>query len=71
MLRPYYSDYKGSPQEFISSAKWGFLYQGQHSCWQEQPRGTFSFDLPPESFINFLRTMIKWLTHSMAYAFTA
>ena len=51
----YYSDYQGSPQEFISSAKWGFLYQGQHSCWQEQPRGTFSFDLPPETFINFLQ----------------
>jgi maltooligosyltrehalose trehalohydrolase len=51
----YYSDYEGSPQEFITSAKWGFLYQGQHSCWQEQRRGTSSFDLPPESLINFLQ----------------
>jgi len=25
----YYTDYHGSPQEFISSAKYGYLYQGQ------------------------------------------
>src|SRR5213595_2177650 len=25
----YYSDYSGNPQEFISAAKYGFLYQGQ------------------------------------------
>ena len=30
----YYSDYTGSPQEFISSLKWGFLYQGQYYSWQ-------------------------------------
>src|SRR5262249_41717177 len=26
----YYSDYTGTPQEFISALKWGFLYQGQY-----------------------------------------
>jgi maltooligosyltrehalose trehalohydrolase len=50
----YYSDYRGSAQELISVAKWGFLYQGQRSRWQAQRRGTPAFDLPPESFITFL-----------------
>ena len=51
----YYSDYQGSPQEFISTAKWGFLYQGQYSIWQKKPRGTDCLDLAPECFINFLQ----------------
>jgi maltooligosyltrehalose trehalohydrolase len=34
----YYSDYKGSPQEFISTMKYGFLYQGQRSSWQGKSR---------------------------------
>src|SRR5690606_8035305 len=32
----YYSDYLGSPQEFISAAKYGYLYQGQWYGWQQQ-----------------------------------
>src|SRR5579862_4024545 len=39
----YYSDFKGSPQEFISAAKWGFLYQGQRSRWQKKTRGSAAF----------------------------
>ena len=35
----YYHDYLGSPQEFISAAKRGFLYQGQYYPWQRQLRG--------------------------------
>ena len=35
----YYTDYKGSPQEFVSAAKYGYLFQGQPYCWQEAPRG--------------------------------
>lgn len=35
----YYDDYLGSPQEFISTARRGFLYQGQYYTWQKQPRG--------------------------------
>lgn len=50
----YYHDYTGSPQELISSAKYGFLYQGQHYAWQEQRRGTPSLDLPASRFIAFL-----------------
>jgi maltooligosyltrehalose trehalohydrolase len=35
----YYLDYVGRPQEFISSLKYGFLFQGQWYHWQKQPRG--------------------------------
>lgn len=50
----YYSDYLGAPQEFISSAKFGYLYQGQHYSWQKKARGTPTFGLPPAVFINFI-----------------
>jgi maltooligosyltrehalose trehalohydrolase len=50
----YYSDYRGSPQEFISAAKRGYLYQGQWYTWQRQPRGTPSLDIAAEHFISFL-----------------
>jgi maltooligosyltrehalose trehalohydrolase len=49
----YYTDYKGSPQEFISAAKWGYLYQGQWYDWQEARRGTPSLDLEPTNFVTF------------------
>lgn len=49
----YYSDYLGSPQEFISSAKYGFLYQGQWYVWQKQNRGSPSLHLHPSNLINF------------------
>jgi maltooligosyltrehalose trehalohydrolase len=51
----YYSDYCGSPQELISIAKWGFLYQGQYSTWQRQRRGFNSFGLEPACFVNYLQ----------------
>jgi maltooligosyltrehalose trehalohydrolase len=50
----YYTDYGGSPQEFIAAAKWGYLYQGQRYRWQEQRRGSPGLDLPPASFVTFL-----------------
>jgi len=50
----YYSDYLGSPQEFISALKWGFLYQGQHYSWQKNRRGSPSLDLPPSAFVHFI-----------------
>ena len=50
----YYTDYLGKPQEFISSIKYGFLYQGQHYVWQDKPRGTFNLNLPPHSLMIFL-----------------
>ena len=30
----YYIDYLGTPQEFISAVKYGYLYQGQYYTWQ-------------------------------------
>ena len=51
----YYSDYSGNPQEFVSAAKYGYLYQGQWYRWQNHKRGTPTFDLAPASFINFIQ----------------
>lgn len=51
----YYSDYLGTPQEFIGSIKHGFIYQGQFSRWQNKPRGSWSFDLAPDQFVNYLQ----------------
>src|SRR5436309_1858464 len=50
----YYRDYRGCPQEFISAAKYGYLYQGQAYSWQEAPRGYPSLDLKAEAFVSFL-----------------
>jgi maltooligosyltrehalose trehalohydrolase len=50
----YYSDYRGRPQEFISAAKYGYLFQGQPYMWQEAPRGMPTFGVPPEAFVGFL-----------------
>ena len=50
----YYRDYHGAPQELISCAKYGFLYQGQHYAWQKQGRGTPALDLPPAALVTYL-----------------
>ncbi|HEX3071944.1 MAG TPA: alpha-amylase family glycosyl hydrolase, partial [Thermoanaerobaculia bacterium] len=49
----YYTDYFGTPQEFVSMAQFGFLYQGQRYSWQESARGTSSLHLGPEQFVCF------------------
>jgi maltooligosyltrehalose trehalohydrolase len=51
----YYSDTSGRPQEFVSAAKYGYLFQGQYYHWQRNRRGTPSLDLPPWRFVNFLQ----------------
>src|SRR4030042_4736210 len=51
----YYTDYLGKPQEFISSLKYGFLYQGQLYKWQKKRRGKSALDLKPHNFINFIQ----------------
>ena len=51
----YYTDYNGRPQEFISSAKWGFIYQGQHYQWQQKRRGTPTLNFVPANFVHFLQ----------------
>jgi len=51
----YYSDYRGVAQEFISTLKRGFLYQGQWYSWQNNTRGTPGLDMPPAKFVNFIQ----------------
>jgi maltooligosyltrehalose trehalohydrolase len=51
----YYSDYLGTPQEFISSMKYGYLYQGQRYKWQKKRRGTPGLDIPPPAFVTFIQ----------------
>ena len=50
----YFSDYSGKPQEFISAAKYGFLYQGQALSWRKVLRGTPTFGVPAEAFVCFI-----------------
>ena len=51
----YYTDYKGTPQEFVSAAKYGFLYQGQYYRWQKNRRGTPGSSGTRGKFINFIQ----------------
>lgn len=51
----YYTDYLGTPQEFISAFKYGYLYQGQYYKWQKKRRGTQCFKLKPENFCTFIQ----------------
>jgi maltooligosyltrehalose trehalohydrolase len=49
----YFHDHRGTAQEFVSAAKYGFLFQGQYYAWQRQPRGTPVLDRPAWSMIVF------------------
>lgn len=51
----YYGDYRGTPQEFVSAAKYGFLFQGQWCAWQGKTRGSPTSGVPPASFVNYLQ----------------
>ena len=51
----YYTDYLGQPQEFITAAKYGYLYQGQWYSWQKKRRGQSGLDVPASAFINFIQ----------------
>jgi maltooligosyltrehalose trehalohydrolase len=51
----YYTDHPATAQEFVSAAKWGYLYQGQRYRHQKRRRGTPSLDLPPTAFVHFLQ----------------
>ena len=50
----YYRDYTGSPQELVSCAKYGFLYQGQYYGWQQKRRGAPSLDLRPSNLVAYI-----------------
>lgn len=49
----YYTDYHGAPQEWLSTLKRGFLYQGQRYQWQQQTRGTAVTDESAAAFVIF------------------
>jgi maltooligosyltrehalose trehalohydrolase len=50
----YFSDHRGTPQELVSAAKRGYLFQGQRYAWQGKGRGTPTRGLPPRAFVAFL-----------------
>lgn len=51
----YYTDYRGTAQEFVSSLKHGYLYQGQWYRWQGKRRGTPTFGTPREAMVTFIQ----------------
>ena len=51
----YYVDYRGTPQELISSVKRGFLYQGQRSQKLKTPRGTVVGHDLSERFVFYIQ----------------
>jgi len=50
----YFTDYRGTAQEFAAMARWNLLYQGQWYSWQKQPRGTNALAHPHAAFVCFL-----------------
>ena len=50
----YFEDHRGSPQEFLSAAKYGFLFQGQVYFHQRQRRGQPALDCASTSFVTFI-----------------
>jgi maltooligosyltrehalose trehalohydrolase len=51
----YYEDHFGEPQEFVSAAKHGFLFQGQRYAHQDKRRGEPALSLAPVHFVNFIQ----------------
>ena len=51
----YYEDHEGKPQEFISAAKHGYLFQGQTYFHQKQSRGKPGLNLDPSAFVTFVQ----------------
>ncbi len=49
----YFHDHRGTAQEFVSAIRHGFLFQGQHYAWQDQPRGTPVLHQRAASFVHF------------------
>jgi maltooligosyltrehalose trehalohydrolase len=50
----YMRDYTGRAQEFVSAAKYGFLFQGQRYGWQNQARGSPLRNVPASACIVFI-----------------
>ncbi len=50
----YYSAYRGTVQELLSAAKYGFLYQGQYHGRQTNRRGTATRGFARSAFVEYL-----------------
>ncbi len=50
----YFTDHRGDPQEFISAAKHGYLFQGQRYAWQKKRRGASTRGVAHARFVTFL-----------------
>jgi maltooligosyltrehalose trehalohydrolase len=50
----YYMDHRGTPQELVSAAKHGYLFQGQRYAWQGKRRGTSTRGMPRHAFVAYL-----------------
>ena len=50
----YYSDYRGEAREFVSCARHGFLFQGQHYPWQKKARGQPALDMGASRTVCYL-----------------
>ncbi|MEA3188336.1 MAG: maltooligosyltrehalose trehalohydrolase [Chthoniobacter sp.] len=51
----YFSEYRGTPQEFISAVKRGYLFQGQHYVWQKKRRGKSTRGLSRSALIAYIQ----------------
>lgn len=51
----YFADYRGTPQELISSVKRGFLYQGQRNSRQGKQRGSPAVGIEPPAFVIYVQ----------------
>src|SRR5262249_30130700 len=50
----YLHRYRGTPQELLSAARWGFLFQGQHMRRGGEARRTPALARPPAAFVTYL-----------------
>lgn len=50
----YYSDLEGTAAELVGALRRGFLYQGQRSGWEKQPRGRSTAGLSADRFVAFI-----------------
>jgi maltooligosyltrehalose trehalohydrolase len=70
----YYSDHRGTPQEFVSAAKYGYLFQGQRYAWQKKPRGTSTRGVTPAAFVAFIENhdqLANWDTGARVHQRTS
>ncbi len=51
----YYADYRGTPQEFVSACRRGFLWQGQWDARQGKRRGSSTMGVDRSRFVFYLQ----------------